>query len=381
MADNSSIEWTDTTWNPIIGCTRVSSGCDHCYPIPLARIRERNPNPKVAVAFAGVVEDTENGLDWTGRVNLLPERLEQPLTWRKPRRIFVNSLSDLFHEAVPDEFIAKVFAVMALTPQHTYQLLSKRHGRMRSLLNSGHFVAKVWGEVDKRAPGVGAQAVSMWPSMPLPNVHLGVSVEDQKWADIRIPALLETPAAVRWISAEPLLGPVDLCGPIVNGHRPRLTYWLTGRPGWGNEHTTPTGLTMAEPVTGSRLDWVVVGGESGPGARPMHPDWARSLRDQCVSAGVPYFFKQWGAWEPIGPLYGDSDETEDAHMEAVAIEVHERRRVIQLERSGYVAEGYQPTDSRTWLMARVRGKKAAGRLLDGREWSEFPAFHAAGVSR
>ncbi|MCT9932422.1 phage Gp37/Gp68 family protein [Planotetraspora sp. A-T 1434] len=251
MSDRSSIEWTDATWNPVTGCTKVSPGCDRCYAETFA---ERWRGTKGHYF--------ENGFD----VQLRPDKLDQPLRWKKPRRIFVNSMSDLFHKDVPDDYIARVFALMALTPQHTYQILTKRHGRMRSLLNSGHFVAKVWGEVDKRAPGVGAQAVSMWPSMPLPNVWLGVSVEDQKWADLRIPALLETPAAVRFLSCEPLLGPVDLAKSV-----PAKPYWHDG------------------------IDWVIVGGESGPGARPMHPDWVRSLRDQCQAANVAFFMKQAGA--------------------------------------------------------------------------------------
>lgn len=340
MADNSSIEWTDTTWNPIIGCTKVSPGCDHCYPIPLARIREKNPNPKVAAAFAGVVHQTEHGLDWTGRVNLLPERLGQPLKWRRPRRVFVNSLADLFHEQVPDDFIAQVFAVMALAKQHTFQVLTKRHGRMRSLLNSGYFVAKVWGEVDKRAPGVGAQAVMMWPSMPLPNVWLGVSVENQKWADLRIPALLGTPAAVRWISAEPLLGQID------------VTAWLGPR--------CRASRTQSEDPY---LDWVVAGGESGPGARPAHPDWFRSLRDQCQQAGVPFLFKQRGAytWQA-----GSGWREPDLWVNDVTSEALPERDLPS-------------TPKGSWKGIWRVGKKRAGRELDGRTWDEFPDTTAAGV--
>jgi protein gp37 len=215
-----------------------------------------------------------------------PDVLNEPFTWRKPRKVFVNSMSDLFHARVPLDFIRRVFEVIEATPQHTYQVLTKRASRLP--------------KVADRLP---------WPR----NLWMGVSVEDQEQADLRIPPLLETPAAVRWISAEPLLGPIDLCGPIVDGHRPRLTYWLTGRPGWGNEHTTSTGLTMTEPVTGPRLDWVVCGGESGPGARPMGESWARSIVDQCQQAGVPVFVKQMGsvwakgeAWEgPSVSALGD----------------------------------------------------------------------------
>ncbi|MCF6467315.1 phage Gp37/Gp68 family protein [Nonomuraea sp. MG754425] len=277
MSDNSTIEWLNkpgyqpATWNPTIGCKRVSPGCDNCYPIPLARIREANPNPKIAAAFAGVVEHTGDRLDWTGQVNLLPDRLDMPLKWRQPRMVFVNSLSDLFHDAIPDQFITQVFAMMASAPQHAFQILTKRHGRMRSLLSSEVFRTEVayWAGQMCENGDVMHDSV-MFGEWPRRNIWLGVSVENQQWADIRIPALLETPVAVRWISAEPLLGPVTLC---------RIN-WIGRDP-----------LQRNEP----RLDWVVAGGESGPGARPMHPDWPRRLRDQCVKTGVPFFMKQAGA--------------------------------------------------------------------------------------
>lgn len=345
MADKTAIEWTDATWNPVTGCTKVSPGCDHCYAETLAeRFRGTPGHPY------------ENGFDLT----LRPERLTQPLRWTRPRRIFVNSMSDLFHDDIPDDFIAKVFAVMALAPQHTFQVLTKRHGRMRSLLNHPDF--KVWV-----ALAAMEHDVVLSGPWPLPNVWLGVSVEDQQRADLRIPALLETSAAVRWLSMEPLLGPVDLTG--INWRRGSITHLdvLNGRYG------VPA---LWQQKTDKRIDWVVVGGESGHGARPMHPDWALSLRDQCVEAGVPYLFKQHGEWEPIGPLYplgdDDPDPYDDAHMEAVHLEVIEKRTVVQLERDGYIAEGHQPGDPRTWLMARV-GKKRAGRVLDGRTWDEYPA--------
>ncbi|BBZ65791.1 hypothetical protein MINS_12200 [Mycolicibacterium insubricum] len=180
MSDKTAIEWTDATWNPVTGCTKVSPGCDHCYAETIAERFRGGP------AYP-------NGFD----ITLRPHKLDQPLRWKRPRRIFVNSMSDLFHDSVPDEYIAQVFAVMALAPRHTFQLLTKRHARMRSLVGRG-----LLDLVDQ----TGAK-VELWP---LPNVWLGVSTENQQWADIRIPALLDTPAAVRWISAEPLLGPIDL---------------------------------------------------------------------------------------------------------------------------------------------------------------------------
>ncbi|MFI1194040.1 DUF5131 family protein [Micromonospora sp. NPDC020750] len=265
MAD-TSIEWADKTWNPLLGCERVSSGCDGCYAITTATIRAGNPHPKVAAAFAGLTERRDGRLDWTGRINLLDDRLTQPLGWKKPQRIFVNSQSDLFHKAVPDYFIAKVFAVMSVASQHTFQLLTKRHGRMRSLLSSPAFQRLVADTAPLYAAGnpdlAQDNVLSVWP---LPNVHLGVSVEDQKAANLRIPALIDTPAAVRWLSCEPLLGPVDL------------------------------DRTDKDALVDGGISWVVVGGESGPKARPMHPDWARSLRDQCIASEVPFFFKQTGS--------------------------------------------------------------------------------------
>ena len=272
MSTNTSIEWTDSTWNPVTGCTKVSAGCDHCYAETFAERWRGTPGHYF-----------ERGFD----VQLRPDKLTLPWRWKKSRRIFVNSMSDLFHDSVPDQFIARVFGVMALAGQHTFQLLTKRHARMRSLLSDPDRLARL-------DPGYLGHWINdgLWP---LRNVWVGVSVENQQWADIRIPALLDTPAAVRWLSCEPLLGPVDLDGPIVSGHRPRLTYWLTGRPGWGPEETTPTGITVQGLTTGPRVDWVVAGGESGRGARPMHPHWARTLRDQCAQAGVPFHFKQAGS--------------------------------------------------------------------------------------
>lgn len=236
----TKIEWCDRTWNPVTGCTKVSPGRDHCYAENIAR------------RFAGS-KAFPNGFD----VTLHPQRLDAPFRWRKPARVFVNSMSDLFHPDVSDQFIARVFAVMALATQHTFQVLTKRHGRMRSLLTS-----TTMGELFGRAVqewishnGV-ARVELQWP---LPNVWIGVSVEDQQRADLRIPALVDTPAAVRFLSCEPLLGETHL------------------RPAW------------------RALDWVIVGGESGPGARPMDVRWVRILVDDCRALGVAPFVKQLGS--------------------------------------------------------------------------------------
>ena len=284
MSDGSKIEWTDSTWNIVTGCTEVSPGCDHCYAKTFAERWRGTPG-----------HHFENGFD----VTLRPERLDLPLRWRKPRKVFVNSMSDLFHEQVPDEFIACAFVVMAKASQHTFQLLTKRHGRMRSLLNSDAFHIMCFAAAASR--GWDLEDVP-WP---IPNVWLGVSVEDQKWADIRIPALLGTPAAVRFISAEPLLGPVRL--PFVEEYDGCTCG--TGPSGYYGMHEPGCG-TEPGPAWGN-LHWVIAGGESGPGARPCERAWLRSLRRQCAEAGVPIFVKQLGSVlgrrTGAGPKGGDWD--------------------------------------------------------------------------
>ena len=246
MSDRSAIEWTEATWNPVTGCTRISPGCAHCYARAFA---ER---------FRGVAgHPYEMGFD----ISLRPERLEQPLAWKRPRTVFVNSMSDLFHEAIPDQYIQRVFDIMVRADWHTFQVLTKRHERL--------------GELAPRLP---------WPS----NIWMGVSVESQRWT-VRAERLRTVPAATRFLSVEPLLGPIRL--------------QLEG------------------------IDWVIVGGESGPHARRVQPEWIRSIRDQCAAAGVPFFFKQWGAFDATG------------------------RRV---------------------------GKGRAGRMLDGRIWDEMPSSRGTG---
>ncbi len=324
MSDRSGIEWTDATWNPVTGCTKVSPGCDHCY----------------AETFAERWRGTaghyfERGFD----VQLRPEKVTLPLSWRKPRRVFVNSMSDLFHDDVPDEYIARVFAVMAACPQHTFQILTKRQARMRSLLNRGRVgTAGFFDDVEEAMADYTNAEPAGWP---LPNVWLGVSTEDQKWADIRIPALLDTPAAVRWISAEPLLGPIQVRR-YLSG---RLADWEAELLGASNDVTTAGGL-----------DWVVVGGESGRGARPMHPSWARSLRDQCSAAGVPFLFKQWGEWAPESVL-----ATRRGAGNAQYIELDGSTRPAAVGARGAA------------VTVQRNGKGATGRELDGRTHDEYPA--------
>lgn len=275
----TGIQWTNVVWNPTTGCDRVSPGCDNCYALTMAkRLKgmgqakyQRDGDPKTSGPGFGLT--------------VHPDALDLPLHWLKPRRIFVNSMSDLFHDSVPDEFIGSVFDVMARTPRHTYQILTKRHGRMRSLLNR-------WAKDDwtwRRYDGLWCGPVRG----PLPNVWLGVSIEDQHWADIRVPALIETPAAVRFLSCEPMLSPVGLDrylwlnGPSTAG--PFYDYAGRRRSGGG------IGGQAISRVNARDLHWVIIGGESGPGAREMDLGWARRLIWECREAEVPVFMKQVGS--------------------------------------------------------------------------------------
>lgn len=275
----TTIEWTDETWNPVVGCSRVSAGCDHCYAMGVAH-RGMSPQHR-GLTKLRPRDAWRPGVDWTGEVRTVPEMLAKPLHWRKPRRVFVNSMSDLFHHRVPFEFIAAVFGVMAATP-HTYQVLTKRPERAREFFawvlprNPPAFgsSAAVVNELWARAHGFGiehndiARRFSGAMRWPLPNVHLGVSVEDQATANERITVLLDCPAALHWASYEPALGPVDFVEAAVEKRLLRSS---------------------------GRLRWVVVGGESGPGARPFDLAWARKTVADCRAAGVPVFVKQLGA--------------------------------------------------------------------------------------
>lgn len=378
MSDKTGIEWTDATWNVVIGCDKVSPGCDRCYAVRTAHRMQANPNPKVSVPYAG----TESDGDWTGRVNLLADRLDLPLKWRRPRRIFVNAQSDLFHDEVPTDFIAKVFAIMSLAPQHTFQVLTKRHARMRSVLSADYFRTEVRSHAAWWADYLSLTLPP--PHWPLPNVHGLVSVENQYWAERRIPALLETPLAVRGISAEPLLGPIDLLN--VAG-RNALT-------GVGNRiaMTTHRSPRQTHIITPACLDWVIVGGESGPGARPMHPDWARHLRDQCELAGVPFMFKQWGEWGPAPwKIPREPEEfTLDYKARAEATcATHAFTGGLYQDDDEQWCENFMKLGHQPWSLERDDtappcaqgmhrwGKKHAGRELDGRTWDEYPATTAA----
>ena len=247
MADGTGISWTDSTWPVVTGCTHISEGCDNCYAAKLTSGRLKH-----LPAYEGLAE---NGR-FNGQVRLLPDRLDWPLRWRKPRKVFVSDMADLLHQDVPGSYIGQVWDVMARTRQHTYQVLTKRQARLRSLLRG-------WERVADRDP--------------LPNVWCGVSAENQKWADIRIPSLLDTPAAIRFTSLEPLLGPVDLSW--VSGIDALQRDWVGSAAG---------GSGAPHPF----LDWVIVGGESGPRSRRMEIAWLESIVGQCRDAGVPVWVKQ-----------------------------------------------------------------------------------------
>lgn len=345
MGDRTGIEWTDATWNPLRGCSRVSDGCRHCDAETVAARFSGEGQP-----YAGLIHPTTRG--WNGTVRLIWEALGLPARWSKPRRIFVNSMSDLFHESVPFETIDMIFAVMAQNPRHTFQVLTKRAERMHRYLSAPDRLERIYAQWYATS-GQPAEAEN-WP---LPNVWVGVSVEDQRAADTRIPLLLTSPAAVRWISAEPLLGPVDLQLVAVPLDQDNLR-----RP-WDLDGYKFNALTPHDEdrfyQPPAALDWVVVGGESGREARPMHPAWARTLRDQCAAAGVPFLFKQWGEWEPREEWTGHQGGGK-----------FERQTAIMLDGSP-CHHDVVPQDVGAHRLARV-GKKAAGRLLDGVQHDGYP---------
>lgn len=292
MSDKTGITWTDATWNPVTGCTKVSQGCKHCYA-------ERewvrlSANPKATAYYGRAFTD----------VACHEDRLDQPLRWKRPRMIFVNSMSDLFHEDVPDTFIDKVFAVMALAEQHVFQVLTKRPERMHAYLTSKNR-ADIIGE--KAMPIVSKNDFGLL-EWPIKNVWLGVSVEDQATADERIPPLLQTPAAVRWVSAEPLLNKIDLTHLELDP----FNYYnaLTGDTIMLNRTIIPMENT---------LSWVVVGGESGNSARALNAQFLYALVSQCKAAGTPVFVKQLGYRfiDLDNALYGAGIETADKNRKLI----------------------------------------------------------------
>ena len=297
MAHRSKIEWTDSTWNPIRGCSMAKGselgGCLNCYA---ARLNARNlPNLKSPTTGEPFARILESGPRWTGKVEIIPSTLKLPLQWKQPQRIFVNSQSDLFHEDLPFDDIDRVMAVISEAERHTFQVLTKRPE-----IAIRYFESRSHGFVQRS----------------LERIWLGVSAEDQKTADVRVPILLQLPAALRFISYEPALGPVSLENSL-------------------------------KPCTAGCVNWVIAGGESGPGARPAHPDWFRSMRDQCAAAAVPFFFKQHGNWTAT------SAYTED--------QITAKLSARYMSLNGIVVKNV--------------GKASAGAVLDGREHRECPSFH------
>lgn len=299
----------DEAWSLVSGCTPVSPGCDRCWSARETHMRANNPNDKVRARAQGLTNQVGC---FNGGIRLNNEFLDKPLRKRKPTVFAV--WTDLFHPDVPFDFILRAWMVMARSRQHTFLVLTKRPEIMN------HLLSFQYQRLD----------------LPLPNVWLGTTAENQAMADERIPLLLQTPAAVRWVSVEPMLGPVDLEKTSNLEPRDCSAEWL--------EH----------------LDWVVCGGESGHGARPMHPDWVRSLRDQCQAAGVPFLFKQWGEWAP----FYDRD-VEDPDWRNIPEQNYSSLRRLNLAGG----EGFHGDRV---VYCRKVGKKAAGRLLDGRTWDEFP---------
>jgi protein gp37 len=314
----TNIPWCDETLNPIAGCTKISPACDHCYAEKMAY--------RLAGMTAGksgkehIFEKYERTIDgqgrWTGKVSLDISEMDKAKKWKKPKRIFVVSMGDLFHESVPFDFIVKVFDRMQQLPRHTFQVLTKRPARMLEFC--GNY-------------GIGSG--NEWPV----NIWAGVTAENQERADERIPVLLRIPAAKRFVSIEPMLSSIDLQGPLDQRDRNYL-----GCPCGGNICSKA-----------AKLDWVIVGGETDPGARPMHPEWARGLRYQCQDASIPFFFKGFGDWLPYrdnGPL--------PFHCSYVGLD-------------GKVRVGDAETDFDACMGKRLKGEDK-GRLLDGRTWEEFP---------
>lgn len=343
MADGTKIEWTDATWNPITGCSVVSPGCTNCYAMKLAGTRLKNHPTR-----AGLTIDSKAGPVWNGQVRFNEGMLLDPMKWRRPRMIFVCAHGDLFAENVPDEWIDQVFAVMALAPHHIFQVLTKRPERMTTYLTNPHTATRIYDLVMDMVVIDGAKAILTTPRThdvapdgnkvmlglwPLPNVWLGVSVEDQKRADERqLPMVaLAISGWLTWVSYEPALGPVD---------------WASNG-GWGFLH------------------WLVSGGESGHGARPTHPDWHRAARDFCSAHDIAFLFKQWGEYLPAIDRDRDDPDWRRDYSHTYA---DDQPDMAWLNIDG----GCGFHGARFHVMQRV-GKRVAGRLLDGVEHNAFPS--------
>lgn len=351
MGDKTGIEWTEATWNPLAGCSLVSPGCTNCYAMGVANRLLDKPGTH----YEGTTQRVNGKAVWTGLVNKAPDEVMiQPLKWKRPRMVFVNSMSDLFHEDVPDEWIDEIFAVMMVCPQHTFQVLTKRPERMRAYMND---VIEGKRKIASRAVNICESVIGALMCLDLlknfPNVWLGVTVEDQRRAHERIKPLLNTPAAVRFLSMEPLIDAVDLNNIFSPAKKDPDRVPLVAETCLYTVADRPAILPMHDQ---NKIDLVILGGESGPDARPMHPDWARFTRDQCNAAKVPFFFKQWGRWAPLLPE-------------------HEGRRDWSIvdHRGGVdIPDDRWPDEQAGEVAMAPVGKKAAGRMLDGRTWDEMP---------
>ncbi len=356
MAENTAIEWADHTFNPWVGCTKVSPACDHCYAEGWAkrsglvqwggeRRRTTEANWRLPLKWNRLSEAAQ--AVWHEVVTRYGGEAEAAAAGHvKPTRprVFCASLADVFDNQVPDEWRADMFGLILKTPALDWLLLTKRIGNVVRMLRDIRHGA------DPDLP--------VLDMMPLPNLWLGATICNQDEADRDIPKLLAVPARVRFLSIEPMLGPVDLsrhlltcCGRPTPGHP---------GDGWMQPPDPPTCCGCPEP---SGLDWVICGGESGPGARPMHPDWARSLRDQCAAAGVPILFKQWGAWAPGSGDFGRGG------FKVSAVALDGRAATDGYDRGAY-PQGATSADG--WALMHLAGKAAVGRLLDGVEHNGFP---------
>lgn len=420
MAQSSTIAWTETTWNPLAGCTWASPGCDNCY----AAVMTRRLESMGQVKYAGLTTRKH----FNGKIRIDEDSLTIPMKWKRPRLIFANSMSDLFHRDVPFEFVDKVFAVMALTPQHTYQVLTKRPERMAEYFEDVDELRRrigaaagclldgdwIWNEGKKFRPAIenlidesiglrchddGSEGQIPELELPLSNVHLGASVEDQKRADDRIRHLLKCPAAVRFLSIEPMLGRIDLFRSL----KWQQEYYCISCRNWfghcalenhcpncGHEHHDELcpecgeeeyelicpecgldggngGLSHVdccdreiEHAHGLGVDWVIVGGESGPGSRPYRLDWDLNIEQQCKQAGVRFFRKQLGR-HPWLPYYFENDEIREWAL-------GRPHRILRPVGGGLVEWDHQTfgqPDPKSMIEIRLQDKK-------GENWMEWP---------
>lgn len=350
MGYPTNIEWCDATWNPFGGCSVLSPGCTNCYAMKLAGTRLAH-----LPLYAGTTSPSKAGPVFNGTLTAAPDDHDVwtwPLRWKgakQPKgggsrsRIFVGDMSDLFHVDRDPRVIDRVFAVAACAPQHDFLILTKRAARMRAYV-------EVRPEYAIASAFDGVQSLDQVRPWPLPNVWLGVSCEDQAAADERVPHLLATPAAVRFVSAEPLLGPIDFAPPADETYR--LLSRFYGPDGFDESGSQPE--RVRQKGFFPRVDWIIAGGESGPHARPMHPQWARDIRDQCAAAGTPFFFKQWGEWAPVECAPGNPTRTE----RVATWWNDERWDFDKVTPTQHVWEEDEPD---VWRF----GSRASGRTLDG----------------